>query len=343
MKLAVFVMSFLLLVLSVMAISTKPLVSVSSSVDLALNQSLMFNFTLGIARNETPNETIINTFFENNISLFDLNSTSLALSRLIGNYSYYVCARSEMNETNCSDTVNVVVFYGGKPIIGSFPEMTGTPTYSDNTIARRVFGIIITDPNSIWVNASLWPTEDDYYGDDSTNISVISCAERQIIGNDHYFNCTVPVYRNLQPGSYNIKMSAGNQYNSVEKVFSRKLTINNLLSANITYPEIDLNDYYNGWAQSSSPIIITNNGNTAFSEIGVQTEDIQCNGKSIPVEDIFLNYRLSKSSAVVCNPMTWFSRKIYRGSSQDIYLFVRNNDTVSNCRFVWDLIIGWRE
>jgi hypothetical protein len=324
----------------VIAMPTKPVILSNSPVDISLNGTILLNLTFST---DVQNNTISYQLLEgSNVIVDGINQSIVSLSRLVGNYSFSLCAFT-IDGVNCSDSVNVTVFYGAKPIMGSIPEMSVTPTYSDSTIAKRVFGIIITDPNQVWVNASIYPSEDDYYGDDSTNSSVVDCVEGQIIGNNHYFNCTIMAYRNLQPGFYNIDVVSGNPYNSVEQLFQNKLVVNNLLSANISFPEIDFNDFYNGWAQSSSPVVINNTGNVAFSEFGVQTYPIQCNSRSFSTDDILLNYRLSRSSAVVCDPMAWFSRKIYRGNSQEVYLFVRNNDTVSNCRFVWDLVARWRE
>jgi hypothetical protein len=317
---------------SALAIPTKPTISANSQFDITL-ENIFLNITFA-----TDNETqqVTHVLFINNLSSQNVSTSPIQLILSEGNYTLYVCAYG-LNSSNCSDSINMQIINGTVPMIGSVPTMAIVPIYGDLQQSRRIFELIVDDPNQESLNVSMVADGDDVYGDDFTNRTQITCNEVTFTNNKHHYNCTILASSIMQPGYYDIDVYANNSFKSSSKKFDKALMVYHLLSANFTTPTINFNNTYNGWVDAEEPIIIKNTGNTLFSVVAVTTNVIQCDGYTFPVDYILIGARDNRAAARVCSNETQFDFKMNRGESRELYVFIQNQDDrePNNCRYIW--------
>jgi hypothetical protein len=311
---------------------------VSSRVDIFLNQSIVLNVTFA----EDNVSEISHFLIENNGTQVEMDSNQIVLNRSIGQYEFYVCAET-LDNRSCSEIVRVNVTYSRKPIVGPVAKIGLTPVYGDRKEVKETVRMTIDDPNSISIIIQISQEEDDIYGDDMDSPINLTCLEVSFNQGIHDIDCVVFANYSIPPGSYKYRVRVNNSYGNVEdKYISDKLYFNVVLSAEVSKPSIDFGGAYSGWISADPPINIRNIGNTKFENIGIRTDMIECRDWDIDIDSILINYRFNRASAIIADPMVWFERDIGRAESQDLYVFVEEqNESLRNCIFEWDLDLTW--
>ena len=261
----------------------------------------------------------------------------------VGTHTLKLCAY-EGNETQCSSLKTVSVINGTPPVIKSVSYVYGAPIYGDVEMSTEVCTVVIDDVRSVSsINFSYWASHDDYYNDDFEDIVYGVCEKISTADNLQTFGCEVNLSSKYQAGFYDVKIVADNGFESVSKTFENRITIYNLISVAIENPTIDFEDVYNEWVDTDDPIIIKNEGNVRFDELGVHAKDIECNKHTFSLSDIMLSVKDNRGSAEEASDFNLFDLNIKRFEWEELYMFIFNPDEEdpNGCEIDWNIEVKY--